>query len=281
MPKVSVIVPVYNAEKYIQTTIDSIRSQFFLDWELILVDDCSKDNTSAICQEIARGDNRIVYIKQEENGGPSKARNTGLNQATGEFVAFVDSDDTIEPTFLKEMVDVAIMHNSDIVWCNYKEFLENNIKYCTHNLPAQVLIPYDIYIQLFFNNHNGVGCLWNKLYRRSFLDKNKIRLNTERVHGEDWEFNLNCFKLHPVLVTVDKFLYNYIRQNSSSVMATYHAADYFNLVRKFQMLDDLSKEEKISYDKVAVNNRFIYNVIEPLKNYCFIIRNSSFHIHLI
>ena len=119
MPKVSIIIPIYNAEKYIQTTVDSVLSQTFSDWELLLIDDCSKDHTSSICEKLVQSDNRITYIRQNENGGPAKARNVGIDYAKGEYLAFVDSDDTIEPTFLEKLVTTAIHNHSDIVWCNY------------------------------------------------------------------------------------------------------------------------------------------------------------------
>ena len=100
MVKVSVIIPVYNTEKYIKTTVDSIVAQTYSDWELLLIDDCSKDNTHLVCEELAQGDRRIIYIRQTENGGPAKARNIGIDQAKGEYLAFVDSDDTVDPIFL-------------------------------------------------------------------------------------------------------------------------------------------------------------------------------------
>lgn len=264
MPKVSIIIPIYNAEKYIQTTINSILAQSLSDWELILVDDCSKDNSSAICKEFSLSDERIIYIKQSENGGPAKARNTGLEHATGEFVAFVDSDDTVEITFLERMVTTAEGKEADIVWCNYKETLSDNVIYRKHNLPCNTPIPYKDCIRLFFSEQEGLGCLWNKLYRRSFIEQNNIRLNTERVHGEDWEFNMTCFKCHPVLVAIDDSLYNYIRQNSNSVIASYRTQDYQTYVNSNQLLKELAQKEDIEYDLVAMHSRFVYLVIQLL-----------------
>lgn len=264
MPKVSIIIPVYNAEKYIETTINSILSQSLSDWELLLIDDCSKDNSSVLCKEFSQRDKRIIYIKQPANGGPARARNTGLEHALGEFLAFVDSDDTIEPVFLERLVTTAEEKEADVVWCNYREILGDNIINKKHNLTCHTPISYDIYIQLFFSGQDGLGSLCNKLYRREFIEQNKIRLNIERVHGEDWEFNMACFKCHPVLVAIEDILYNYIRQNNSSVMATFHVSDFRNLVRKYKMLEELSQIEKCRYDEHLMINRFIYNVINLL-----------------
>lgn len=264
MPKVSIIIPIYNAEKYIQTTINSVLSQTFSDWELLLIDDCSKDNTPAICKEFVQSDKRIIYIRQIENGGPAQARNTGLDQAKGEFVSFVDSDDTIEPTFLDKMLVTAFENHSDIVWCNYNEVFTNNTIYRKHNLPCLIPIPYNTYIRFFFNNQEGLGSMCTKLYRKSFIEQNKIRLNPERIHGEDWEFNLNCFKCHPILVAIDDSLYNYVRQNSSSVIASYHTSDYQTFVKSNLMLETLAQKEGIEYDKVARMGNFVYLVIQLL-----------------
>lgn len=264
MPKVSVIIPVYNAEKYIQTTIDSILAQSLSDWELLLVDDCSKDNSPAICKEASQNDNRIVYIRQDKNGGSATARNAGISLAKGEFIAFVDSDDTVDSIFLEKMMATAIEHNADIVWCNYKEISGSEVIYRKHNLPCRTSIPYETYIRMYFNNQEGLGSMCNKMYRRCFLGLNNISVNPERVHGEDWEFNLDCFKCHPILVAIDDSLYNYIRQNSSSVVSSYRALDYQTFVSTRKVLDKLSIEEGIEYDAIAMNGRFFYRVIALL-----------------
>jgi glycosyltransferase involved in cell wall biosynthesis len=264
MPKVSIIIPVYNAEKYIEATINSILSQSLSDWELLLIDDCSKDNSSIICKEFSQLDKRIVYIKQSANGGPARARNSGLEHAKGEFIAFVDSDDTIEPIFLERLVTTAEEKGADIVWCNYKEISNDNITYRNHKLPCRSSIPYDTYIRLFFSEQEGLGSMCTKLYRKEFIEQNKLRLNTERVHGEDWEFNMTCFRCHPVLVAIENSLYNYIRQNNDSVIASYRAQDYQTYVDSNKLLIELALKENIEYDIVAMRSRFVYLVIQLL-----------------
>ena len=264
MPKVSIISPVYNAEKYIETTINSILSQSLSDWELILIDDCSKDNSSVICKEFAQGDKRIIYIKQSANEGPARARNYGLDHAKGEFVAFVDSDDTIEPVFLERLVTTAEGKAADIVWCNYKEIFGDNIINKEHNLSCHTPIPYDTYIRLFFSEQEGLGSMWTKLYRREFIEQNKLRLNTERVHGEDWEFNMTCFRCHPVLVAIEDSLYNYIRQNNNSVIASYRTQDYQTYVDSNKQLMELALKENLECDIIAMRSRFVYLVIQLL-----------------
>ena len=112
--KISVIVPIYNVEKYLPECIESILGQSFTDWELILVNDGSPDNCDKICKEYEKQDNRIQYFYQK-NAGVSAARNLGMKHATGDYIFFMDSDDTISPNFLENAYNTAILNDSDIV----------------------------------------------------------------------------------------------------------------------------------------------------------------------
>lgn len=131
-PKISCIVPVYNVEKYLRRCVDSILNQTFTDFELILVDDGSPDNSPAICYEYAVKDSRIKVI-HKVNGGVSSARNVGLDVAKGEWICFVDSDDLIEADYMQKMYEAAINNNSDFIMCGIQqiagyETLKNNYK---------------------------------------------------------------------------------------------------------------------------------------------------------
>lgn len=131
-PKISCIVPVYNVEKYLRRCVDSILNQTFTDFELILVDDGSPDNSPAICYEYAVKDSRIKVI-HKVNGGVSSARNVGLDVAKGEWICFVDSDDLIEADYMQKMYEAAINNNSDFIMCGIHqiagyETLKNNYK---------------------------------------------------------------------------------------------------------------------------------------------------------
>ena len=131
MPKVSIIVPVYKVENYIQRCVESLRNQTLADIEIILVDDGSPDRCPEICDALALQDSRIRVI-HKENGGVSSARNAGLDAATGNYIAFVDSDDYIDPDMYEKMLVVALEHNCDVVMCDcLKEYPENSLLY-TH-----------------------------------------------------------------------------------------------------------------------------------------------------
>ena len=118
MSKVSIIVPVYKAEQYLHRCVDSILSQSFTDWELILVDDGSPDRSGAICDEYAQKDARIRAI-HKENGGVSSARNVALGRMTGKWLTFVDSDDCLYPNALQRWGEVAEQNNLDLIQCHF------------------------------------------------------------------------------------------------------------------------------------------------------------------
>jgi glycosyltransferase involved in cell wall biosynthesis len=118
-PEISVIVPVYNVEKYIHRCIDSILAQTFTDFECILVDDYSSDNSLSICEEYAKKDTRIRIIRNEQNRGLPQVRKIGFAIASGGYILYIDSDDWIENNMLEKMYGKAVSADYDIVWCNY------------------------------------------------------------------------------------------------------------------------------------------------------------------
>ena len=129
MPKISVIVPVYNTEKYLNRCIDSILAQTFTDFELLLIDDGSTDCSGKICDEYAAKDSR-VRVFHKENGGVSSARNMGLDNAQGEWITFVDSDDWVHEDFLKKRLALALNDNADIAYCDVEYVYRTHNVYC-------------------------------------------------------------------------------------------------------------------------------------------------------
>ena len=140
MPEISVIVPVYNVEKYLVQCIESIKMQTFENWELILVDDGSQDNSGMICDEYAQKDNRIKVVHQK-NRGVSTARNSGVKFATGKYISFVDSDDYIVPNFFEIMLEKLIAYKADMVRCGFYEFNDNNVVFNTCQFENERICP--------------------------------------------------------------------------------------------------------------------------------------------
>ena len=124
-PLVSIITPVYNAERFLSDTIKSVQNQTYKNWEMLLVDDCSKDNSAQIIKEFQKYDDRIKYIKLEKNSGASVSRNTGIKNAKGRFIAFVDSDDIWKPEKLEVQVKYMLENNLGFTFTSYRYMKED------------------------------------------------------------------------------------------------------------------------------------------------------------
>lgn len=190
--KVSVIIPVYNCEKYIGECIESLVSQTLKECEFIFVNDGSSDKSKDIIEGYAKNDSRIKIINQK-NGGVSVARNTGLKSAVGEYIGFVDGDDYIECDYYEKLYDVAIENDCDVVMCDWKS--ESNFL----NLPFENNIVLDKkYIKKniypYFIQYEGMNSVWNKIFRNKLIKKNNIEFPKGKRIGEDAIFNIKVFE---------------------------------------------------------------------------------------
>lgn len=216
MPEISIIVPVYNVEKYFKNCIESILSQTFKDFELILVDDGSTDSSGNICDEYAKKDNRIKVIHQG-NKGQASARNRGLDISRGKYIGFVDSDDTIHPRMYEILYDLIIKSNSDISFCSYKYTFSTDRKDNINiNIKEINQISNIQAISNLFDKNIGVKLVvpWNKLYNKE-LFKN-IRFETGRLHEDEFMAHrilYNCKKI----TYVDNELYYYLQREGSTM----------------------------------------------------------------
>lgn len=206
-PTISVIVPVYNVEKYLRRCLDSIVAQTYTNFELILVDDGSIDDSGDICEDYAKKDSRIK-IFHKENGGVSSARNIGLDNAKGDFVTFCDSDDSVTPNWLE---DFDVLSNKDLIIQGYKykkatdveytdkKFFESSDESFSRNELLEKLLVYD-----------NFGYLWTRCFRRSLIEEYTLRFNTDYIVREDEDFILHFMKYVKTFKTVptDNYLYN-------------------------------------------------------------------------
>lgn len=187
MPKVSVIVPVYRVEKYICSCVESILSQSFSDFELILVDDGSPDKCGEICDEYAKRDNRVkVYHKQ--NGGVSSARNLGIENAKGEWLCFIDGDDRVEPTYLE---DFKLCESHELYVQGYVEVSPNGEIIRIHKAETEETNLADILAEL--ENKIIINSPCFKLYNRNIIKNNQIRFDENLSLGEDHIFSLTYY----------------------------------------------------------------------------------------
>ena len=179
-PSISIITPVYKAESYLRDSIESILAQTFTNFELILVNDGSPDNSGAICDEYAKKDPRVKVI-HKANGGVSSARQCGIDNATGEYTIHVDPDDNVDPTMLQELYDKAIAESADIVICDYYSHKKGKKRYNTQepqSVTAKELLKQYLRQELH-------GALWNKLIKRELYTKHNITFPKEMTRWED------------------------------------------------------------------------------------------------
>ncbi|MBR2589961.1 MAG: glycosyltransferase family 2 protein [Clostridia bacterium] len=200
MPIVSIISPIYKVEDYLNECVESILSQSYEDFELILVDDGSPDNCPTICDKWAEKDSRIKVI-HKENGGVSSARNVAIEQAQGDWIWFVDSDDMIEASSLSQLVALAQKQPDMIVFNK-----EINEEYKKDNR---------FFDEYYFKYRFGFEA-WNKLYKASIIQENHLKFDTGETIGEDLLFNITYYQFAEKYLFSDLTLYNYrVREDSA------------------------------------------------------------------
>lgn len=235
---ITVIVPVYNVEKYIRQCLDSIISQTYKDLEIILVDDGSTDSSGTICDEYAQKDARVKVI-HKENGGLSSARNAGLNIAQGEYITFVDSDDTIE----LDMIDCLFssVQEADVVICKARIVREGEILKPTNVKGEKSLSNNDLWEEIFCRLNNSA---WGKLYRRSMIEG--CCFPEGLYHGEDLIFNLQYLSRATKGVFLDAVKYNYFKRKGSITTQIRFTEKAFDEViikdRAFELVEKVKPE---------------------------------------
>lgn len=214
-PKFSVICPAYNAEKTIARTIDSIIAQNYRDWELIVIDDGSSDSTAVLAKQYADEDSRIKVIEQN-NTGQAGARNTGLRQAKGKWILFIDSDDRYEPGAFIQLKNAIIKNPSaDIVLFGFNIFRNDKLLRTPHPensiFKSNELNKFLLIRKLFIS-----AC--NKLYRREYITES---FDSSIVHGEDFRFNYQNMKQGMIVVAIPDCLYDVYLDTENSVNKRY------------------------------------------------------------
>ena len=223
MELISIIVPVYKAEKYLSECIDSVLNQTYENFELILVDDGSPDNSGKICDEYAEKDKRIKVI-HKENGGVSSARNAGLDNAQGEYITFVDSDDIVDKQYIELMYNKLVEKSADLCFCHFDRFDENTCEEYKETIPEHLIVDFksDNFVDFaskFFNLKNNIfGSSCRVLYKKSIVET--IRFNSKIKISEDLVFILNAIFNSKSICSISNVFYHY-RINPTSASRTY------------------------------------------------------------
>lgn len=250
-PKISIIVPVYKVEQYLPKCIDSILSQTYQNWELLLIDDGSPDNSGRICDEYAAKDERI-RVFHKKNGGVSSARNLGLDYAEGGYVMFVDSDDWISNNCLQVCFDEIKKDKLDALQFGFISVTDDleipRVKIAT------LLLNGEKYIQT--NNFNV--CVWGGIYKREIIEEYKLRFPKELKLAEDQIFVLSFIKKAVRIKYLDNAMYYYLQREDSAV----HAPKSEDMLKSCDKLIAFGKEWSAIKSHIdAVIVQFIIHMI--------------------
>lgn len=281
---ISIIIPVYNAERYLHQCIESVIAQTFEDWEAILVNDGSKDGSFAICQEYAAKDKRIKVI-DKSNEGPSSARNTGLEQARGEYVYFMDADDWGETKFLDNFVRNAYatkrlryetqskiatkttLEPYDIVFQGFvREFADGRVeKSFAMDADTSMMTKEDIVCKLY--KEHVYGWAWCKIFRREIIEKYHLRFDESLRLWEDELFTSEFLKHAKTIKTVDSHLYHYIYYPNSLMQTNNtYLKRLFLSERMNEALKPIANDELKEYINTTYNKNLKYSLLMALKN---------------
>lgn len=221
MPKISIIVPAYNAEQFIKQCLDCILKQTINDYEIIVVDDGSTDATASICDVFAQNNQKIRVIHQE-NQGVSAARNAGLRQAQGKWITFIDADDKIEPRFLEAAFEDAVSEKADFILGRWINNWDNNTRIENHNYETDSLVEGKNNLCKFWSEHAHLEicrCPWGKFFKRSILEDYQIRFDEQLRYAEDTLFCLQYFTKVNSILPINRDNSNYIFNTCSKLSA--------------------------------------------------------------
>ena len=262
----SIIIPVYNAERYLRQCIDSVIGQTFSDWDIILVNDGSKDGSLGICEEYAEKDKRISVI-DKPNGGPRSARNRGLEHAKGEYVYFMDADDWIDPDFLASFFRGTDKDRYDIVFQSFlREYSDGHQeKMFAMNTDTMTSSKEDIICRLY--KEHVYGWAWCKLFRREIVNKKHLRFDESLNLWEDELFTTEFLRHARTVKTVNSHLYHY-RILPGSLMQTNNTylKRLFLSERMNKALQPIANAELKQYLDTTYNRNLKYSLIMALKN---------------
>lgn len=242
---VSIIVPVYKVEEYLPRCIDSLINQTYKDIEIILVDDGSPDNCPKICDEYAQKDNRIKVI-HKQNEGVSKARNCAIQEAKGEYLLFVDSDDWVDENYVKNLYCALVSTGSDMSACLFckTDGLKNRACF-----DETVEIVEDKKLYYALTEENYAGYAWNKMYKTSIIKENKIEFDLDIALGEDSVFTAKYLSLITKVAFIRQDLYYYFfRRGSVTNSAKFGIKHTTILKSREKVLSILEKEKSDYYD---------------------------------
>ncbi len=236
-PLISIIMPVYNAEKYVKKAVESVIKQSYTHFELIIVDDGSTDRSAYICEELAKNDSRIRVI-HKKNSGVSSARNTGIQYSLGKYITFIDDDDEYDEKYCEILLNSIEKHNADIIKCGRKNItikIDGSITRTIDRFyPKSCFVNIDSFWEDYyeFKKYDFIGSVWNGLYRADIIKQYNIIFDENVLHGnEDIIFNYSYLRnCKNIVIQSDVLYYHYYRLSHSTSMK-FHGDQISNRIR--------------------------------------------------
>lgn len=278
---ISVIVPVYNASKYLNRTLSSVLNQKYERLQLILIDDGSTDDSYDICQKYLQIDSR-VQLFQQENSGVSSARNRGLEHATGEYIIFMDSDDWLSEDYLAVLAHSQIVGQADLVIAPFVRESGKGSFINTFNLvPDRVLSGSSLSTQILLKLFGPVGTnlkhparlddissVWGKLYKGDIARRLSFR-NIDEVGSEDLLYNIQFVLESDRAIYTEKTFYHYFKQNEQSLVHSFRPQMLDSWITLESVMDDLVVKRSLPQEfREAASNRLAVNVLNLSRNIC-------------
>lgn len=260
MPKYSVIIPVYNAEKYIKQCVSSLVEQKYTDYELILVNDCSTDRSLELCNSFALQYPNIMVINQPHNKGVSAARNKGIEVASGEYILFVDSDDFVSSDYFEILYAITEENNVELVTFGNYDYIvgdEGNVDIkksnMCHNVSCRDKLAWNrLFLKTFFASP------WNKVYLKKYLLKYNIRFDEDCVCYEDYLFNVEYCSHISTFISTDKALYYYRQFTNINHISKRNWGERFLISNKVAHKTDEIILSKYEVEDISELRRYTY-----------------------
>lgn len=260
MKKISVIIPIYNAEKYIKDCLESVINQTYKNLEIILIDDGSKDNSKIICEKYALKDKRIKFISNS-NHGVSYSRNYGIKLSSGDGIIFIDSDDYVKLNYIEKLV--SFFDNNDLIICNVYDFYEKYNKCISRKIDFKNLTGLwkkDIYIlgSIIFYPHL-------KLYKTNIIKENNIFFPDDMVTAEDQIFNYQYLKYVKKYKYIDEPLYIYMQRENISLSRVRTVQSFESEIKCINFKQDFFKDMNVLNKNKMLIEQLIYITTEYIK----------------
>ena len=266
MPKISVIIPIYNVEKYLSQCLESLLNQTYTDWEAICVNDGSSDGCEEIVKQYAERDPRIKIITQD-NQGLSMARNNGLKKATGDYIYFLDSDDSIHPQCLEIAYLFATEHNADLV--NFEFYKDGKEKFKVDYIDIKKIRKKITSNPVMLGTYKGKYRIhfnvWTKLYKRELLNGIEFIPN---IHFEDFPHTFAVLSKKPKTVAIDAKLYFYTSNPNSISFKKANTKQIKDYHTGITYIYDIYKSPELSKELKFLKHDFIPNILKQQLNRC-------------